>query len=699
MKEIEFLLLKKKKKLPLILQSEMAECGHACVAMISNYWGHDLDIIGLRKIQPPSSRGINLLHLKMLFENLGFQTRALRIELDELRLIKTPVVLHWNLNHFVVLKEVKKNGMIIHDPALGVCNYTMEEASRSFTGIVLEIEKLESFKPIHGTNKLRITTLLNATQGLNYYLMFLIAISFFIEILTLFNPLLMQYVTDTVISSHEMTNLYIIALGFLFLILIQIIAEYFRGNMVIYLTNHLTLQFSQNIIRHLLKLPLDFFEKRKKGDIQSKFQSVDQIQKKISTDLVNAVLDGFMILMNLLVMLVYSVTLTIIVFFSLMFYFGIRYFSFRILKKYTAFSIGEHAKSATIFLETLQAIMPIKSFQKEEQRFNTWKNTYISALNADIKVARLNVIYHAANQFLFNIEPILIICIGASFVLQNRFSLGMLFAFLSFRLLLVNKTSSLIQNLVEFKLISIQLTRLSDILFQNVEPISVGLKNNEAIKGNLTLANISYQYDANQQPIFKNINLKIDAGEKIAITGSSGSGKSTLLKVMMGLFNPTSGEVLIDNKSIEELGLKNYRYLIASVMQDDTLLAGSILENIVFFDEEIDYDRVQICSSIASIHETICQFPMGYETLVGEMGSTLSGGQKQRILLARALYKQPKILFLDEATSHLDHHNEKTINEALSKLNITQIIIAHRMETIKMADRIINMEELKASSP
>ena len=682
----------KTKKLPIILQDERAECGHACVVMISNFWGHQLDLYALKRVSNTSSRGINLLDINKLFTGLGFITRPLRVPLEELHLIKCPAILHWNMNHFVVLKQVKKNHVIIHDPAVGVRHCSFDELSKSFTGIVLEVEKSNDFKQVRSDNKLTLYSLVNTIGGVNKYIFLLIVLSLVIEVVSLLNPLFLQYVTDDVIGYSEKSNLYVIAVGFLVLVFVQVFTEYIRGNMVIYFTNNLTEKFSSNVVNHILKLPLDFFEKRHKGDLQSKFQSIDQIQKKISTDFVNTVLDGLMISINVVVMLIYSSLLTSLVMLALFISLGCRYASYQTLKKQTETSIHQHAKAMSVFLETLQGIVPIKSFLKEGVRFNAWRNCYIDALNADIKVSKLQIFYQIVNQSLLHMEHILVVCVGATLVLSSHFSVGMLMAFLSYRLLLVNKTSSFIQHIFDYKLISIQLRRLSDILFQEPEVIAVGKGIGCDVNGSLSLENVFFKYNQNDDFILRNINMNINPGEKVAIVGRSGSGKSTLLKIMMGLLDKTSGEICIDRTSIKDFGLKNYREATASVMQDDALLSGSIMDNIAFFDEHIDIDMIYQVAKLAHIHEEIRNFPMGYETLVGDMGSMLSGGQKQRLLLARALYKQPKILFLDEATSHLDVENERKINQSLKSLDITQIIIAHRQETIQMADRIIDLD-------
>lgn len=680
-------------KLPLVLQNERAECGHACVAMISNYWGHQIDLHGLRRLSNTSSRGVTLSQLTQLFERLGFMTRPLQVPIEELHLVKCPAILHWNMNHFVVLRKVKKGHLVIHDPALGIVTCSLQEAQSAFTGIVLEVEKSAEFETLTSAHPLKLFDLVRMFQGLNQSIILLLLLSLAIELLSLMNPLFMQYVTDNVIGYSEKSNLFVLASAFLGVMLIQVFTEYLRGNMVVFYTNQMAAQFSSNVVSHILKLPLEFFEKRHIGDLQSKVQSIDLIQKKISTDFVNTVLDGMMILINFSVMLIYSRILSLLVLVALLLCFGVRYLSYQHLQSLTGRSVRQHAKALTIFIETIQGILPIKSFLKERVRLNLWRNNYIDSLNADIKVSKMNVAYQVVNQLLFHVEQLAVVSIGAVLVLSNTFSVGMLIAFLSYRLLLVNKATSFIQSIFEYRLISIQLNRLGDILFQQPEVVNIGRGAEHEGPGALMLKNVSFKYEVNGPEVFSQLSLDIHPGEKVVVVGSSGCGKTTLLKVMMGLLPSTEGEIYVNDIPLAQFGLKNYREYTASVMQDDVLLMGSIIDNIVFFDEEIDLKRVIEVAQLAFIHETIMTLPMGYETLLGDTGINFSGGQKQRLLLARALYKKPKILFLDEASSHLDIENEKNINRSLRSLAITQIVIAHRQETIQMADRVIDLQQ------
>lgn len=688
------LIFRHRPTLPMVHQDESAECGHACVVMISNYWGHDLDLCALRRFHSTSNRGTTLLDLTRLFERLGFITRALHVPLEALKQVRHPVLLHWNMNHFVVLKRVGKKHLIIHDPAQGVRRIGWDEVSRQFTGVMLEVERAENFAKIRARSKLTMSGILQTVHGLSPILGYVMLLSIALECCHLLNPMLMQYVTDSVIGLSEMSNLALIALLFSMVALLQFFTEYLRSNLVIYLSTQLTVQFSANVVRHILKLPLAFFEKRHKGDIQSKFQSIDHIQKKLSTDFISSILDGIMVLITLFVMLVYSRTLTLVVILALGLGLLIKLGSYRHLSKQTETSLQQHATALTFFLETLQSVLSIKSFQKERERFNIWRNSYIRSLNADIKISKIALIYRIADQLLAQLEYITVVCLGAYFVLENQFTLGMLVAFLAYRMAMVNKAQSLMRYLIDYKLIALQLRRLGDLVLQSPEEISTGIGQRSTTQGALSIHHLSFQYQADTRYIFKRVSLEVAAGEKLAIVGPSGCGKSTFLKVLMGLLAKSEGDLIIDGIPLSDFGMKNFRDMTASVMQDDTLMSGSILENIAFFDEVIDLEKVYRVATLACIHEVIQQLPMRYETRLGDMGSMLSGGEKQRLLLARALYREPKILFLDEATSHLDKQYERQINQALKALAVTQIIVAHREETIKMADRVVNFLEL-----
>lgn len=683
-----------RQKLPLILQQEQTDCGHACVAMISHFLGHDIDLFHVRRMNKPSLQGTSMLTLYELFEDLGFLPRPLSVPLEEIHLIKCPAILHWDMNHYVVLKKMTRRYAIIHDPAIGLRKCSRQDLSQCFTGIVLEVDKPLVLEKITSKTRLSCLSFINSIKGKAIFLGCLITVSFVLELLTALNPLFIQWVTDDVIRSNSLMNLPVIALLFGFVTVMIILLDYLRRQMTLFVSHQMMDQFSANVLKHLLHLPLDFFSKRHRGDIQSKFSLIAVIQQKLGIDLINALLDGIMMSLCLLMMFIYSYSLSIVVLVRILCYSLLRYLTFQQVKKPTSLALTHHAEAATHFLETVQAMPAIKSFLKENTCFNRWRNVYIKALNSDIRLSRMTIFYALLQQGLGYIEQLILVCWGAWYVVAHHLSLGMLIAFLSYRLLCMEKSSAFVTYLFDYQLTLLHLERLGDILLEPSEMTRVNHQNIPPIQGRLLVKNVSFYYDSSKEYVLKNISLTINAGEKVAIVGPSGCGKSTLIKVLMGLLAASEGTIFLDDMPLSTFGLKNYRELTAAVMQDDHLLSGSIVENITFFADSYEWPDVYQAAKLAFIHDVINALPMRYETLVGDLGSLLSGGQKQRLLLARALYKKPKILFLDEATSHLDNVHEKAINASIKALSMTQIIIAHRQETIAMADRVIHLEHI-----
>lgn len=678
-------------QLPMIMQDEMAECGHACIAMIAGFWGYRLDLVALRRLNQPSVRGMNLRQMAELFEQFGFKTRAIHVPMADVHLIKTPAVLHWNNHHFVVLKHIKRHKMIVHDPRLGVRQYDPSEFARFFSGVTLEVEKSQVLQLMCKPTQFTLWSLFKSMPGMSRMSALLLGLSILIEGMQIIHPMFMQYVTDYVLGSNALGQMYVLGGGCILFVLLQGVTEFLRSHLVLYSSMQITESLASTLCQHLLKLPLAFFSHRHLTDIQSKFQSIDHLKNKLSTDLIHTLLDGLMVVFTLGVMFLYSPILASIVCLILLLYAGSLYGSFRGYKHQASAAIALHARSTLTFFETLQGMAATKAFVKESLRFQLWRNDYMDALNHDIQVSKLQIRYRILNQVLFHVEYVVVVCVGASLVMSQHLSIGMLLAFLAYRLMLVNKSSAFLQYVCAYQVLSIQLERLIDLSASEPEKIQTSTSAVVLGKGVISLKDLTFHYHAQEKKIFENITMEVQPGEKVAIIGPSGCGKTTLLKIMMGLEFPISGAVLIDDLPLPIFGIHNFRQLSAAVLQDDVLFTGSILDNIVFFAEEVDMARVYEVAQMACIHTTIITLPMGYESLIGQMGATISGGQKQRLLLARALYKNPKFLFLDEATSHLDVVTEQSINQALEALSITQIMVAHRQETIAMADRVIDL--------
>ncbi len=676
-------------KLPMILQTEAAECGLASLAMIANYYGHKIDLNTLRQRYPISLKGLGLHGLMKIADQLHFATRALRLEIDELKNLRCPVILHWDLNHFVVLKKVKNRSICIYDPAKGEQTLSLEEVSKHFTGVGLELVPTEEFKPKNEERKARLSDFFQRISGLKRILVQVLMLSLLLQVFTIIAPFFMQLVVDEVIVSQDFQLLTILALGFLLLMFIRVGVTALRSLVVLNMGALLNIQLANNLFRHLIRLPLSYFEKRHIGDIMSRFGSMDKIKEMLTNEIIIAVVDGMMLVGTLAMMFIYSPVLALVVVTSVFIYGAFRFLVYRPFRRLTEEGIVAGAKEDSNFMETIRAAQSVKLFGNESQRQSIWQNLYADALNVGIRIGKLEVGYAAVNGVLFGIENILVVYWAAQLVIAKQLSVGMIFAFMSYKKQFTDKASSLIGQAIKLKMISLHLARLGDIVMTEVEQDPHSDFDSRTLQGNLKLENVSFRYSDTEPYIFSNANLEVKAGESICLVGPSGCGKSTLMKVMLGLMDPVQGKILVDGIDIKVFGFRNYRRQIASVMQNDQLLSGSLSDNISFFDPDYDQNKIENCARLAAIHDEIMKMPMGYNSLIGDMGTTLSGGQKQRVLLARALYKNPRILFLDESTAHLDIYLEQEINSNIAQMNLTRIVIAHRPETIDFADRVI----------
>lgn len=720
------------RSVPIILQSEAAECGLAVVAMLANFYGFKTDLLTLRQQFGMSLKGANLAQLMAVATNLNLSARALRLDLGDLKKLNTPCVLHWDMNHFVVLTKVKKHTVTIIDPAVGERLISIAELGNHFTGVALELSPNKAFKKQKQITQMRLSDFYQSASGLFSSLTKVFVLSFLLQIFALAGPYYMQLVVDEVLLSNDQSLLTVLALGFGLLALIELATKALRSTVLLHFSNILNIQMAANLFSHLLRLPLDFFEKRHIGDVLSRFSSLGKIKEILTTGIIETLIDGFMALATLIMISLYSIKLALVVVIALTAYTLVRCCLYKPIKQLSEEAIIAKAKEQSNFMESVRAIQTIKLFGRENQRQNLWHNAFAEQLNCSIRLGKFEIHFNWINDFIFGLENVLVIFLAATLIMQGQLSVGMLFAFMSYKRQFVSKMVNVIEKLIEFKMLSLHLNRLADIALCQQEQLSkVTINQGEQMsiftdantRANtkdsisddisddtssnvkepldkyhikpsiLTLQNVDFAYHATEPSMFKKLNLNVLQGESIAIIGPSGCGKTTLMKLMLGLFSTSAGNVSIKGVNIKQIGLQAYRQQVGAVMQDDQLLSGSIVDNISFFDEQLDFIRVQQAAKMAAIDDEINAMPMRYNSLVGDMGSSLSGGQKQRLLLARALYKFPLILFLDEATSHLDTELEMRVNASIKQLNITRVIIAHRIETILTADTIYSLQQ------
>jgi len=679
---------------PVVLQTEAAECGLACLAMVAGAHGLQLDTAALRQRFSVSIKGVTAADLVRMGEEMHLAPRALRAELDQLPQLQTPCILHWDMSHFVVLVSVRRGVATIHDPATGVRRMKLADLSPHFTGVALEFTPTAEFKPADERRPVRLRELLGPVRGIGLSLAQIFVLALALEAFVLLGPFLMQWVVDGVLVSGDRDLLWTLGIGFALLVLIQSATAAARAWAVLVMSAQLNLHWLGNVFGQLLRLPVAWFEKRHVGDVWSRFSSVRQIQRTLTTHFVEAVIDGLLVVLTLAVMAVYSLTLTAVALVAVAAYGALRWAFFGPQRRAAEDALVFEARQNSHFIESLRGVQAIKLFNAQADRRSRFASLVVATMNADIVCRKLELLFSVSHRVVFGLERVLVIGIGAWLVLEQRLSVGMLFAFVAFRETFAMRVSALIDKGVELRMLRLQGERLADIVLAEPEADGSHLATlQRSLDASVELRNVSFRYADSEPDVLKAISFKIEPGESVAIVGPSGGGKTTLLKLMLGLHEPTQGEVLVGGHPLSRVGLATWRDQIGVVMQDEPLFSGTIADNISFFAAEIDNEWLQQCARVAAVHEEIEAMPMSYLTLVGDMGASLSGGQKQRILLARALYKRPRVLLLDEATSSLDVEKERVVNNSVRKLALTRVIVAHRPETIASASRVIALQD------
>ncbi|CAN5136731.1 peptidase domain-containing ABC transporter [soil metagenome] len=679
-----------------VLQHETAECGIACVAMVAGFHGFEVDLHALRRRCGVSLQGTSLLRLMDIAQGLALNARALRVEPADLGRLRLPTILHWNFDHFVVLERTRGSSVDIIDPRIGRRRISNEALAACFTGVALELTPGNNFTPGRDRTSLKLSAFFRDTLGLAPALLQMLVLSLALQFFALLAPFYSQLVIDDVIASGDRGLLGVLATGFALLVLVQVGIGAFRSWVVLYLSSLLRYSWAARLFRQLLSLPLDFFEKRHMGDVVSRFGSLQAVQALVTQTAVEAVIDGLMVTTTLIVMFLYDARLALIVAGAVAMYAFARFCFYGPHRRRAREAIVIEAREQSCFMESVRAIQAVKSFGREQQRESFWLNRLADSVNADVGVHKLEIGERLVQGLVFGLENVAVILIAALAILEGELTVGMLVAFLAYKAQFASRAGALIDKAVEWRLASIHLDRLADIVHAEPEsalaaaPVFVS-----AIRGAIAVHDLCFRYAESEPLVLNGIELEVAAGECVALTAPSGFGKSTLLKLMLGLLTPSGGVVLVDGRDIHRSDVRGYRRQVACVMQQDQLLSGSLADNIAFFDPQPDEQLIESCARRACIHDDIARMPMGYHSLVGDMGTALSGGQKQRILIARALYRRPRILFLDEATSHLDAASEAHIADMLAELEITRIFIAHRRETLARADRVLRLHELQ----
>jgi ATP-binding cassette subfamily B protein RaxB len=676
-----------------VLQSEAAECGLASIVMVARHYGHRINLAGLRQKYPPSVRGSTLEQLMAIASDLELAPRAVRLELDELDKLQKPAILHWDMNHFVVVEKVAGGVATIVDPANGRRRISVAKMGKHFTGVALELTPTAAFKPVEARVTTRLTDLWSKFSKFRGPFTQILVLSLVLQLLTLLMPFFIQLVIDEAIGQGDASLLTILLIGFGAVYALSSISQALRDWVILTFGQSLSFQLGGNVIRHLLRLPLGFFERRHVGDLLSRIGSISPIQSLLTKGIVNILIDSALLVTTLIVMLMISPALTGIVVAITAAFIAINQLFYPTLRQYTEEEIIARAGEETYLMESMRSIRAIKLHGHEAARESGWRNRYAEVISASYRSKMIDIKLQLSEEILSSLSFLLTVYFGALAVMDQRLTVGLLLAFIAYRSSFTSSARSLASQFQKWRLLGLHLERLSDIVGEKREEVRLPqVRNANLTSPHIQLQGLSFSYGPTEPPIFTELSLDIPSGSFVAITGASGCGKTTLLRVMLGLLPQNAGKIVIDQIPLGPATMGTWRSRIAAVMQDDYLLSGTLAENISFFDAQPNERRIEQACRLACIHEDIVKMPMAYYSLISDMGSALSSGQRQRILLARALYRDPDALFLDEGTANLDQTTENEIARMLSILQITRVVIAHRPALVEAADIVFRME-------
>lgn len=698
-------------RFPLTIQHDSMQCGIACLQMVCKYYGREYSLAELSKICFATTEGVSLLGISEASTKLGFNPVAGKVGLKELAEAPLPAILHWNQNHFVVLYKVRKHKYYIADPGKGLLVLSEPEFSKSWLscevegekcGVAMFLETTAKFydaKPRNTTVRHDFKFLFGYFQRYKKYFGKIIVSLFIGSVLQLMLPFLTQAVVDVGIERNSVKLVWLILLGQFVLVLSRTAVDFFRRWILLHISMRINISLVSDFFIKLLKLPMSFFDTKLLGDLLQRMEDHGRVEKFLTNQTLSVMFSMISFVVFGVVLCVYS-RLIFIVFLLFGLVYGGWIALFLNKRRVIDYELFERqSENANKTYQFITAMQEIKLQDCERRRRQEWKNVQVDLFGVQMKRLKINQTQEVGSVFINEVKNMIITVLSATAVINGQLTLGAMLAVQY----IIGQLNSPIDELMGFfyalQDVKISLERINEIhIVDNEDANSRQISQFQSAKPDVRFENVSFKYDPHSPTkTIENVSLIIPHGKVTAIVGASGSGKTTLIKLLLGYYKVQEGAVKVDGVDINEYSKKWWRRQCGVVMQDGVIFSESITRNIAVGDGPVDENRLSIASEIANIKNFILQLPLGYDTKIGQDGIGLSQGQKQRILIARAVYKNPSFLFLDEATNALDAENERAIVEDLSEFyeGRTTIVVAHRLSTVKNADQIIVLGEGK----
>lgn len=691
-----FSLRLRRDRVPVTLQMSAVECGAACLAMVLAYHGRDTSLKECNEDCGTSRDGVTAQDIFRAARKHSLHPLALSLGATALRGLSLPAIVHWSFSHFVVLERCDRNRVAIVDPAVGRRTLTLEEFSAGFTGVVLTFEPGTHFTRRTMPGRLTFQTCLRyvwRVPGIAGLFAQVLGASLCLQFLGLALPVSTKLIADRIIPSGLRDALPLLGAGLLVFALAQALTTALRGLVLNCVQARLDMRILVGFVEQLLRLPFRFFQQRATGDLLMRITSSATIREVLTNQTISGILDGAFVLGYLGIFFWRAPLFGLLLLGIMLAQIVLTVAASGPVRDATQRELLAQADAQSYLVQALMGIATVKASGAEPRVLGHWSNLVTAQVNASVRRGHLAALVDAALSLLRTISPLLLLWLAAGRVLDGAMSIGTMFALIALASAVFVPLSALLSNAQRIQLVRAHIQRLGDIVEAEPEQSPRSADGVPSIRGSIRVNHVSFRYDVHAPFLLRDISLSIDPGQKIALVGRTGSGKTTLAMLLLGLLEPVEGEILYEGRPLRELCYRSLRKQMGVVLQEPFLFSGSIRQNIAFNDPALSLDRVMDAARLAAIHDDIAAMPMGYETRLSEGGSGLSGGQRQRLALARALAHRPSVLIIDEGTSHLDSATESLVENNLSQLRCTRILIAHRLNTVRNADRIFVLSD------